>query len=103
MDCKKLDSKWKFSDILGFEVFSQSGSRLGVVSGMILAGTNDIWVVKYCNEEVLIPAFKNIIREVNIARKKIFVELPKNYENIYNQIKSTDIIFEYNGYYTYEN
>jgi len=102
MECKNPNFKWKFSDILGFEVFNQSGIRIGVIFDVLLTGTNDIWIVKYHNEEVLIPAFKNIIREVNIARRKIFVELPKKYESIYNQVKSTDIIFEYSGYYVYE-
>jgi 16S rRNA processing protein RimM len=102
MESKKSDLKWKISDILGFEVFNQNGKRLGILSDIILTGSNDVWVVKYCNEEVLIPALKNIVKEVNITRKKIFVILPKEYEDIYGQVKSADDILEYNGYFVYE-
>ncbi|MDR3256884.1 MAG: PRC-barrel domain-containing protein [Endomicrobium sp.] len=102
MEPKKNNFKWKISDILGFEVFNQNGNRLGVLSDIILTGSNDVWVVKYYNEEVLIPALKNIVKEVNIARKKIFIVLPKEYEDIYGQVKSADNILEYNGYYIYE-
>ncbi|MDR1523413.1 MAG: PRC-barrel domain-containing protein [Endomicrobium sp.] len=102
MDLKKNDLKWKVSDILGFEVFNQNGYRLGILSDVISTGSNDIWVVKYYNEEVLIPALKNVIKEVNIARKKIFVVLPKEYDDIYGQVKSADDTFEYNGYFVYE-
>jgi 16S rRNA processing protein RimM len=102
MEPKKSDLKWKIADILGFEVFDQNGKRLGVVSDVILTGSNDVWVVKYYNEEVLIPALKSIVKEVNIARNKIFVVLPKEYEDIYGQVKSADDLLEYNGYFVYE-
>jgi 16S rRNA processing protein RimM len=102
MNLKNNDLKWKVSDILGFEVFNQTGNWMGILSDIILTGSNDVWVVKYYNEEVLIPALKNVVKEVNIARKKIFVVLPKEYEDIYGQVKSDDDILEYNGYYVYE-
>ncbi|GHT22341.1 hypothetical protein AGMMS49953_01000 [Endomicrobiia bacterium] len=102
MDSNKRDLKWKVSDILGFEVFNQNGKRLGILSDIILTGSNDVWVVKYYNEEVLIPALKNIVKEVNVIRKKIFVILPKEYEYIYSQVKLADDVLEYNGYFVYE-
>jgi 16S rRNA processing protein RimM len=102
METKKNNLKWKVSDILGFEVFNQDGKRLGILSDIILTGSNDVWVVKYYNEEVLIPALKNIVKEVNVIRKRIFVILPKEYEDIYGQVKSADDVLEYNGYFVYE-
>ncbi|MDR3306105.1 MAG: PRC-barrel domain-containing protein [Endomicrobium sp.] len=102
MDHKNNDLRWKVSDILGFEVFDQRGNRIGVLSDVILTGSNDVWVVKYCNEEVLIPALKSVVKEVNSARKKIFVVLPKEYDDIYGQVKSADDVLEYNGCYIYE-
>ncbi|MCA6080432.1 ribosome maturation factor RimM [Candidatus Endomicrobiellum agilis] len=102
MNPKKSDLKWKVSDVLGFEVFNQNGNRLGILSDIISTGSNDVWVVKYYNEEILIPALKNIVKEVNIVRKKVFVVLPKEYEDIYDHVKSADDILEYNGYFVYE-
>lgn len=96
------NSTWKVSEILGFEVFNQSGERLGVLSDVISTGSNDVWVVKYDNEEILIPALKNIVKEVNVLRKKIFVSLPSGYESVYGSVKSADGILEYNGYLVYE-
>jgi 16S rRNA processing protein RimM len=102
MDYKNNDLRWKVSDILGFEVFAQQGNRIGILSDVILTGSNDVWVVKCYNEEVLIPALKSVVKEVNCARKKIFVVLPKEYDDIYGQVKSADGVLEYNGYYVYE-
>ena len=96
------DATWKVSDILGFEVFSQSGDRLGVLSDVISTGSNDVWVVKYDNEEILIPALKSVVKEVNILRKKIFVVLPEGCDKIYSSAKSADAIVEYNGFVVYE-
>ncbi|MDR1721204.1 MAG: PRC-barrel domain-containing protein [Endomicrobium sp.] len=103
MEFEKNNLKWNISDILGFEVFDQNGKCLGVLSDVILTSSNDVWVVKCYNKEILIPALKNIVREVNILRKKIFVAFPKGgYEDIYGQVRSVDDIFEYNGFFTYE-
>ncbi|MDR1663017.1 MAG: PRC-barrel domain-containing protein [Endomicrobium sp.] len=102
MDYKNNDLKWKVSDILGFEVFNQRGNLIGVLSDVILTGSNDVWVVKYYNEEVLIPALKSVVKEVNSARKKIFVVLPKEHDKIYGKVKSADDALEYSGYYVYE-
>ncbi len=102
MKQKTSQITWKVSDILNFEVFNQAGERLGVLSEVISTGSNDVWVVKYDNEEILIPALKNIVKEVNILRKKIFVSLPSGYENIYVNEKSADGHIEYNGYLVYE-
>jgi 16S rRNA processing protein RimM len=102
MDHKNNNLRWKISDILGFEVFDQRGNLMGVLSDVISTGSNDVWVVKYYNEEVLIPALKNVVKEVNSTRKKIFVILSKEYDKIYGQVKSADDVLEYNGYYVYE-
>jgi len=99
---KHSGATWKVSDILGFEVFSQSGDRLGVLSDVISTGSNDVWVVKYENEEILIPALKSVVKEVNVLRKKIFVVLPEGYDKIYGSAKSADAIIEYNGFVVYE-
>ncbi|MCL2145475.1 MAG: PRC-barrel domain-containing protein [Endomicrobia bacterium] len=93
---------WKVSDILGFEVFDQTGERLGILSDVISTGSNDVWVVKYDNEEFLIPALRSVIEEVNLLRKKIFVRLPNGFESVYSSAKSADGILEYNGYPVYE-
>ena len=92
---------WKVSEILGFEVFNRSGERLGVLSDVISTGSNDVWAVKFENEEILIPALKSIVKEVNTARRKIFVDLPSGYESVYGSVKYADGA-EYNGYRVYE-
>ncbi|MDR1511740.1 MAG: hypothetical protein LBS15_03120 [Endomicrobium sp.] len=67
------------TNIVGFEVFDQGGARVGLLSGVVSASSNDVWVVKDCDEEILIPALMSVIIEVNVLRRKIFVVLPKKW------------------------
>lgn len=103
---KEKNLKWKVSDILGFEVFDQDGSSLGVLSNVFGTGNNDVWSIKSQEEEILIPALKTIVSKVDIANKKIFVCLPEGYSDVYGtKIKLEDaveILEEYNGFVVYE-
>ncbi len=96
------DLKWKIADILGFEVYDSKSSKLGFLADVITTGANDIWVIKSHDEELLIPALKSVVTEVNISRKKIFVTLPEGYESIYGTKIKLDDVLEYAGYIVYE-
>ncbi len=96
------DLKWKIKDILGFEVYDNKSNKLGLLSDVMTTGSNDIWVIKSQEEELLIPALKSIVTEVNILRKKIFVTLPDGYESMYGSKIKIDDILEYAGYIVYE-
>ena len=100
MKSKKNYTKQKVfsTDIVGFEVFDQNGKLIGILSNIMSTSGSDVWIVKCCNEEILIPALRSVVREVNVLRKKIFVVLPKEYEDVYSQIKSVDDVLEYNTF-----
>ncbi|GMO66683.1 MAG: hypothetical protein Nk1A_4330 [Endomicrobiia bacterium] len=106
MKSKKNDTKRKkvssTNNIVGFEVFDQNGKLIGILSDIMLTSSSDVWIVKYCNEEILIPALRSVVREVNILRRKIFIVLPKEYEDVYNHIKSVDDVLKYNVCFIYE-
>lgn len=94
--------KWKVKDILGFEVYDNKSNKLGLLAEVMATGANDVWVIKSQSEEILIPALKTIVNEVNISRKKIFVTLPEGYEGMYGTKIKLDDILEYAGYIVYE-
>ncbi|MDR2666032.1 MAG: PRC-barrel domain-containing protein [Endomicrobium sp.] len=104
MKSKKNYIKRKVSgaNIVGFEVFDQNGELIGILSSIMSTSSSDIWIVKCCNEEILIPALRSVVREVNVLRKKIFVVLPKEYEDVYSHMKSVDDVLEYKVCFMYE-
>ncbi|RQD68636.1 MAG: 16S rRNA processing protein RimM [Tindallia sp. MSAO_Bac2] len=67
-------------DIIGSSVFEEDGDKLGKVINIIETGSNDVYVVKSESPdlpgEILIPALKDIIKEVDLEEKKIVVNLP---------------------------
>ncbi|MBN1622670.1 MAG: PRC-barrel domain-containing protein [Endomicrobiales bacterium] len=77
---------WKVEDIAGSEVFELSGEKLGILIDVLPTGSNDVWVVKTFldhPEEYLIPALKEVIREVDAENKKIVVNLPPGLKEVY--------------------
>ena len=64
-------------DLVGIEVFTEEGLFLGKVTDVFETGSNDVFVVKNMDKEVLIPALKSIFKEVDVYKGKIIVELPE--------------------------
>jgi len=98
-------STWKVADILGFEVFDQDGTKLGLLADVISTGNNDVWTIKSDSEELLIPALKSIVTKVDISKKRIFVSLPEGYSDTYGtKVKLEDVIVieEFSGLTVYE-
>lgn len=60
-------------DIIGCEVYEETGNKLGTVDDIIYTGSNDVYWVKGENE-VLIPALKDIVLEIDINNKKIIIK-----------------------------
>ena len=63
------------SDLIGAEVVTLEGEILGRVTDIFQTGSNDVFVVKSQREEKLIPAIKDVIKEINIEDKKIIINL----------------------------
>jgi 16S rRNA processing protein RimM len=67
------DGSYFMDDVIGCEVVTDTQVVVGVVKDMLTLPANDIWVVKSDRKEILIPAVKSIIREVNIEKKRIII------------------------------
>ncbi|MGE5311457.1 MAG: ribosome maturation factor RimM [Nitrospirota bacterium] len=62
--------------LIGLEVMSVDGRRLGTIRQIIETGSNDVYVVQEGREEFLIPALAEVVREVNLERRLMVVDLP---------------------------
>ncbi len=63
-------------DLLGLEVYTKEGKLLGKLDDIFPTGSNDVYVVKdEFGKQILLPAIKSVIKEVNIKNKKIIVDL----------------------------
>ena len=65
-------------DLLGLNVITDTGKSLGKLDDIYNTGSNDIYVVKdEIGKQILLPAIKDVIKEINLEDKKIVVHLIK--------------------------
>ena len=69
-------------DIIGLAVLDMAGERLGEVTNVLKTGSNDVYVVKNPDgSELLVPALKNVVREIDIAGGFLRVDLQEELED----------------------
>ena len=62
-----------YYQIIGMDVFTVDGAFVGRVTDIIETGSNDVYVVRDGDREHLIPAVRDVIREIDTARKRIVI------------------------------
>ena len=60
-------------ELLGLSVFSDDGNFLGVVSQIIPAGSNEIYVVKNKEREIFLPATHGVVNHIDLKNGKMIV------------------------------
>jgi len=70
----KLDPGSHFiHEIVGLTVETEEGEEIGKVTDVQKYPAQDIWVVQRGAREILIPAVKEIVRQVNLKEKRITI------------------------------
>lgn len=63
------------ADLIGCKVMTHKGEELGEITDILQTGSNDVYVVKRIKGELLIPALKKIVKEINISKGIVTVDL----------------------------
>jgi 16S rRNA processing protein RimM len=62
-------------DILGLQVYTLENRSVGVIVDIIITGSNDVYVVKgQDRQQILIPAIKAVIKQVDLIRRKMYID-----------------------------
>lgn len=81
---KLYRDEYFIADLIGISVFDEEEKLLGTLSDVITTGANDVYAVAVSEEgaykdcgtkEVLLPAIRQCILDVNIAEKKMTVHI----------------------------
>ena len=70
------NDKYYHFQILGIQVRTSDGEILGNVEEIIETGSNDVYVVKGRDRELLVPALSNVILSLDLGVGMITVSLP---------------------------
>lgn len=65
--------EYYIKDLIGFEVYTDEGKLLGKLDDVFNTGANDIYQVG----EILLPAIKDVVKQVDTKNKKIIVHILK--------------------------
>jgi 16S rRNA processing protein RimM len=64
-------------ELIGCEVVTDAGRALGSIREIVHTQANDVWVSEHEGEELLIPALKDVVREVDVSGRRVVVrEIP---------------------------
>lgn len=66
--------------IIGMDVITVEGRHLGRVAAIWPTGSNDVYVVRQGNHEILIPAIDSVVLEINPGQNSMRVDLPEGLE-----------------------
>jgi 16S rRNA processing protein RimM len=63
-------------DIIGLQVVTLDGRKVGEIKDIMVTGSNDVYVIKAVKggKDVLIPAIKEVIRQVDLIGKMMYIE-----------------------------
>lgn len=64
-------------DLIDLDVVDTNGGHLGKLADVISTGSNDVYVVKKDEKEILIPALKSVVKSIDLKNNNITVELPE--------------------------
>ena len=66
------------ADLIGLDVYTEENEHLGKVDDIYNTGSNDIYVVKNdLGKQILLPAIKEVVKEINLDEKTITVHILK--------------------------
>jgi len=69
------DGEYYIYQVIGLEVWTDAGERLGALVDVWETGANDVYVVDMGGNNVLLPAIPDVILDVNLDQKRITVHL----------------------------
>ena len=72
---KLKKNEYFIADLIGIAVTSDEGEELGTIEDVLQTGANDVYVIQKDGEEILLPAIKDCIKEVDIEAGTMTVHL----------------------------
>lgn len=70
------EGQFYLDEIIGLQVYETDGSLLGEVKDVLQPGGNDVYVVEGGARRVMVPAVKEMVKEIDLNSGKMIVDLP---------------------------
>ena len=72
------EDEFYVADLGGIPVYDLEGKQIGTFKDSLSTGSNDVYVIAVPGaKDILVPALKEYFKEINLAEKRIVVQLPE--------------------------
>ena len=79
MDKKELpgleEGEYYWHELIGMEVRTEAGTPVGTLERILNTGSHDVYVVRKGERETLIPAIRDVIREVDVPGRGMVIHV----------------------------
>ncbi len=75
MQEKLPEGEYYWRDIIGLDVYNEEGKYIGKIESVFPTGSNDVYVCKGEEREILLPAIADVIRKIDVNRRVMIVRL----------------------------
>jgi 16S rRNA processing protein RimM len=70
------EGEYYIHEIVGCEVVSEEGEKLGVIAEVLPLAANDVWVARReGRKDLLIPVIDDVVRDVDVAAKRVTIHV----------------------------
>jgi 16S rRNA processing protein RimM len=75
MQEKLSEGEYYWRDIIGLDVYNEDDKYIGKIESVFPTGSNDVYVCKQAEREILLPAIADVIRKIDLNRRVMIVRL----------------------------
>ena len=72
---KLPEGEYYWREIIGLDVYNEEGKYIGRIESVFPTGSNDVYVCKGEEKEILLPAIAEVIRQIDLNRRVMTVRL----------------------------
>jgi 16S rRNA processing protein RimM len=69
--------RYYLDEIIGLDVYTETAEYLGRIDQVLQTGANDVYSVRWHTRQILVPALKSVIRQVDLTTGRMTVALPE--------------------------
>ena len=79
---RRAKDEYFWFELIGLEVYLRSGLYLGILEEILETGSNDIYVIRGGEKELLIPAVHDVVKQIDLEKKKMIIDEMEGLFNI---------------------
>jgi 16S rRNA processing protein RimM len=69
------EGQYYLYQLIGLQVFTTQGEKLGTISQILETGANDVYVVENDDRQILLPGIPEVVQAIDIARGQMLVNV----------------------------